>query len=239
MPSGDLKQDNMFSTVLNTIPGYVSWLSKDLVYMGINQNIAKAFNVDPEDLIGKSVGELTNDKDSFGIQAKEFFESDAERKSFEVCLEIDGEKHWQLVEAKKYNNGEEALFVGIDITEKKLLEENLAEQQERRIQDAKMATLGEMSASIAHEIRSPLSIILGMAELLVDIEDTTPKAKKYAASIAKNVDRISRIIKSLKNFSRSAGGDPYDPNVLAEIIDDVVELPCKHEPAVAKDENAA
>ncbi len=129
-----------------------------------------------------------------------------------------------MVQAKKYNEGKQAIFIGIDITERKKIEQALEEEQLRRIQDAKMASLGEMAASIAHEINSPLSIIQGNSEILESSIGDEEKIVKCSRKICKTVTRIAKIVKSLKSYSRNGEEDPFEANSLAEIIEDTLEL---------------
>lgn len=51
-----MKKEGSLRNILDAIPGYVSWVSKDLNYLGANKNLAKAYNIEPEDFVGKPVG---------------------------------------------------------------------------------------------------------------------------------------------------------------------------------------
>jgi histidine kinase len=83
----------------------------------------------------------------------------------------------------------------------------MAEQQ--LIQASKMATLGEMSAGVAHELNQPLSVIKTASNYLLK------KARKKEAiddqiletmteEIDSHVDRASKIINHLREFGRKA-----------------------------------
>lgn len=217
-------QQALLESMIETIPGYVSWLKSDMTYLGVNKAISETFGVDQEEIKGKRLGFLHQTEHSFPYQAQAFFESNAIHTSFECSLIVGEETFWQLVQAKKYKNGEEAIFIGIDVTEKKRMEAALEEEQQRRIQAAKMASLGEMAASIAHEINSPLSIIQGNAEILEAHIGNREKVEKCAKKIQKTVTRIAKIVKSLKSYSRKGESDPFEENSLAEIIEDTLEL---------------
>jgi two-component system NtrC family sensor kinase len=74
----------------------------------------------------------------------------------------------------------------------------------------KMASLGELSAGVAHEINNPLAIILTERQILLDIAQLTPKLdedfkKELTNSLAQidvQVNRCKRITHSLLRFSR-------------------------------------
>ncbi len=94
-------------------------------------------------------------------------------------------------------NGEEAtMVVLIDVT---LLE--VARKQEARANEAKSEFLARMS----HEIRTPLNGIIGMADILVGIEQT-PKVKEIVNLIKNSSDLLLTIINDLLDFSRIEAG---------------------------------
>ncbi|MBS1968812.1 MAG: GAF domain-containing protein [Bdellovibrionales bacterium] len=89
------------------------------------------------------------------------------------------------------------------------------DQQAKLIHKTKLASLGEMAASIAHEINNPLTIINGNVGLLRRIlshipEGRLPKANQYLESIEKTVHRIDKIVRGLKALSRDGFNDPYE-----------------------------
>jgi signal transduction histidine kinase len=79
--------------------------------------------------------------------------------------------------------------------------QNLRETQERLIQGEKMAVLGEMAASVAHELRNPLVAIGGFAQRLNRIA-TGAREKEYAAIVAREVQRMETMLANILDFSR-------------------------------------
>ncbi len=80
--------------------------------------------------------------------------------------------------------------------------EDIETTQNQLVQSEKLASLGQLSAGIAHEINNPLAnISLNAQMLLQDVEDE--KIQKRLTKIEDNVDRATRIIKSLLEFSRA------------------------------------
>lgn len=103
-------------------------------------------------------------------------------------------------------------FVSIrhDITDRKMTELQL-------IQSSKLASLGQMSAGIAHEINNPLAIILGAVSLLPKFADDPDKFKQKIQLVEKSGERISKIIQGLRKFSRTADGVTFEWHSLAKI----------------------
>lgn len=64
-----------------------------------------------------------------------------------------------------------------------------------------LASLGEMAAGVAHEIRNPLNAIRGFAQLLND-KQQEPEAREWTSIIVEEVDRMNRIVQDMLDFSR-------------------------------------
>ncbi|NND64395.1 MAG: ATPase [Gammaproteobacteria bacterium] len=75
-------------------------------------------------------------------------------------------------------------------------------QLAERVQQVKLAALGRLSASIAHEIRNPVTAISHASQLLNESEDTSQSEKKLATIIHKNTDRVNVIIRNVLQLSR-------------------------------------
>lgn len=121
-------------------------------------------------------------------------------------------------------------FVGIgeDQTEQKLLAKTVEDQKIQFIHTAKMTSLGEMAGGVAHEINTPLTVILNKAKNAkrsilnpeTKIEEVIHDLDKIEATSLK----IAKIINGLKRFSRNADRDQKIPTSLLNIIEDTLEL---------------
>jgi len=80
--------------------------------------------------------------------------------------------------------------------------QELKETQTFLIHLEKMVALGEMSTSIAHEIKNPLTSIGGFARRLDRIVPEGSQEKKYSETIIKEVSRLERILHDLLNYTR-------------------------------------
>lgn len=79
--------------------------------------------------------------------------------------------------------------------------QDLRETQERLIQGEKMAVLGEMAASVAHELRNPLVAIGGFAQRLNRIA-AGAREQEYGAIIAREVRRMEEMLANVLDFSK-------------------------------------
>jgi len=108
--------------------------------------------------------------------------------------------------------------------ELKVTMENLKEAQTQLIQTEKMASLGLLTAGVAHEINNPINYIYNGAaavELVLSEknQEILQQLKPYTEAINIGIKRISDIVKSLNKYSRSEKTPFSDCNV-HEIIND-------------------
>ena len=83
----------------------------------------------------------------------------------------------------------------------------LKETQSHLLQSEKMASLGTLTAGVAHEINNPLNFIMGayvgLDKFFKKKNDKDPDISVLLSSIKTGIDRISTIINSLNHFSRN------------------------------------
>lgn len=110
----------------------------------------------------------------------------------------------------------------------KIFVDTIREQRASLITAAKMSSLGEMAGGIAHEINNPLSIIVMKANQMRRRLESDPhlvaKGLDDLNKIEITANRIAKIIKGLRTFSRDSEKDPPQKNSLKEILDDTLEL---------------
>ena len=73
---------------------------------------------------------------------------------------------------------------------------------EARIRSAKLASMGRMSAAVAHEIRNPLAAI-AQANALLDEDITDPKQRQLTQMVQQNAKRLEKIVEDVLNIARA------------------------------------
>ncbi|MEO0948600.1 MAG: PAS domain S-box protein, partial [Cyanobacteria bacterium J06641_5] len=116
--------------VAETVPGLVSWVSRDGDYLGVNQRLADVLQRDPAEFVGKSIGFLSGNQ-AFCKFSLAFLESSATHTSEILETETNGVSHRYSIAGQKYQQGNAAVFVGIDITQSQQAERALRESEAR------------------------------------------------------------------------------------------------------------
>jgi C4-dicarboxylate-specific signal transduction histidine kinase len=115
-----------------------------------------------------------------------------------------------------------------DISLQKQLQLELEVEKQKAAESSKFASLGQMAAGIAHEINNPLAIIVGRAQQIKkELEHADVHKEKIldlVFRIQDTVERISKIIRGLKSFSRSGENDPMALVGIKTLIEDTLSF---------------
>jgi len=98
----------------------------------------------------------------------------------------------------------------------------LAEERAKSLESSRLASLGEMAAGIAHEINNPLAIIRASAEQIEFRAKALGEAGilKATSRIITVADRVAKIVKGLRSYSRDGRGDPMAEFSVHQLVHD-------------------
>lgn len=244
------EQNAFFENFLEDLPGilFIKDARNGFRYYMINKEAEEFFGYSKSQMIGK------NDADFFNHEQAAFFRSMDEaamngRKIIDIpCEIVTARGRETFVHTRKVpiydTRGNPMFLVGLsqDITIRKKNEIELAEYRQNleRVVDERTIKLkqatakaeeanrlkSEFLATMSHEIRSPMSGVLGMAELLLDTP-LSPDQKGLTKTILNSGEVLMNIIEDILDFSKIEANklelDPIAVNML-ELVDDVCML---------------
>lgn len=193
-----------YSNIILHMPGNVYWMDKDCITIGCNQNVLDMFKLSSiEEFVGLSFEDMArignwkdNQADSFLKDTMEVINSGKTKANVEEppITYADGSTVYFLTtRVPIFNKNKEVIgIVGIstDITYRKVMEQALIKEKE----NAEVASKAKQQFlyNMRHDIRTPFTGIIGMAELLANIE-TNEKKLQY-------IDTIRTSSKCLLNY---------------------------------------
>lgn len=196
------KRKQLLRTILDVTPDMVALQDVNFVYQAVNKSFCDYFKLAEQDIVGKI------DFDIFTrSQAEQNREEDRQilktgkPLSKEITVKGAQDRRWfHIIKVPVYNNGtiEGLLLTVRDVTV-------IKQYQERLIQLQKMEDLGRLAGGIAHEINTPLGIILGYTQMLLEDVPQESQMKEDLEIVEKQTKICSTIVQNLLGFSRQSG----------------------------------
>ena len=132
-------------------------------------------------------------------------------------LRADGEEFPAEASIAQVEAAGHKLFTVIlrDVSERKKLEEQLRQTE-------RLAELGTLASGMAHEIGTPMNVILGRAEFL-QRKTKDPETAKGLQTIVEQVERITKIMNQLLTFARRRPAE-FRQTDLNQVVEDTLEM---------------
>ncbi|MDT8379157.1 MAG: ATP-binding protein [Desulfotignum sp.] len=212
LEESEVKYRSLFDSAPNPI--FVVDAETEII-LDANHRAEELYNYPPEKLLGMPFKNLGQDglKNSLAVTMQQENSEAGNKDSVKdyvyfpriLHLKNGGHPFYVNMHARPISyGGRQAIIVAAtDITE-------MMEKDAQLIQVAKMKTLGEMSAGIAHEINQPLNTIKMGSEYLNLLLDrkrtiTEDQIRDMATQISEQVERATEIINNLRAFGRKSG----------------------------------
>lgn len=191
--------------IISLIPGNVYWKDTEGHYLGCNDTFAKIIKLTSrEAIINKTDFELIGEKFASSVVAidNEVIKTNTPKVLEEIGFDIDGNPATYLSRKIPLRNEENKVIgllgLSFDITERKKFEEELLKAKERA--EAANRSKSEFLAMISHELRIPLTGILGIARLMKSNPDAS--MQEEAEDIVKSGEHLLAIINDLLDITK-------------------------------------
>jgi len=219
--------------ILDSIPD-LAWLKdKEGIYIAANEPLCQAFGMKLEDLIGKTDFDISPEDlaERYRADDQEVMKSGKRKRIEEPWGKKKGERIWiETIKTPIYNNKGEVIGtsgIARDITERKQAEDELSKYREKMARAEQLASLGTLSATIAHRLNSPLTAIrLSIENSLADLEttscpDTVTEDLKDGLS---GVSEVVSIVDSFRDFARKSSEKIVSQVDVKAVAEKIVKL---------------
>jgi PAS domain S-box-containing protein len=174
-----------------------------------------------EEIIGQSLADFFLDMNKWNHYRKAL-DTQGHVRGFEV--ELVGKKGNRLytmltASAIKSDSG---FMQGCEGIAKDLT--HFKEMMEQLVQSEKMTSVGQLAAGVAHEINTPLGIILGYTQLLEEDFEKQPEVLEPLQTIEKQAKVCRRIVADLLKFSRQTAEHKKFPADINKCLADVISI---------------
>jgi len=217
------ESENRYRLLADNVDDVIFVLDLNLNYTYVSPSIKILRGYEPAEVLKQTpIETLTPSSRNLAMstlsEIMEIEKSDHRDKNISRMLQLemfrkDGTTVWTEVKFS-FIRDEDQRVLGIlgvtrDITERKEAEENLKKRNEeiremthQLWQVAKLATMGELAASIAHELNNPLAIVSLRVESLIEKTPEDNSNHRELNIIAHEVERMGNLVANLLLFSR-------------------------------------
>jgi two-component system sensor kinase FixL len=199
-----LKEGRAFlRQVIDIDPNFIFAKDREGRFVLANQAVADAYGTTVENLIGKTDADFNRDTEEVEFFRRKDLETmDTLREQFipeERVTDANGNVRWlQTIKRPiigKDGTANQLLGSATDITERKRAELDAARQRNELAHLSRVAMLGELSGSLAHELNQPLAAILSNAQA----------AQRFLAREVVDLDEVRDILKDIVDQDKRAG----------------------------------
>jgi len=202
--------EQKLKSFINNAQDWISMKNLKGQYILVNPVIAKAFNLRPEDFIGRTPEEVLPANIAKTVRFHDFeVIRTGKPRMYNETITINGEEHhFRMLRFPLTDYSGKIIgtcTIGRDAT-------NEIQLMEKLIQSEKLAALGKLAAGVAHEINNPLTGILSYAESILDELESDSPIRDDIKIIIRETLRCRDIVRNLLDFAKQ-----YTPKL--EIVD--------------------
>lgn len=216
------RQQQLMKTILDVTPDLVSLQSTDLRYMAINKAFCTYFHLNESDVIGHTDFDIFGEDiaDTIYHEDKQILLSGQPMSKQQLLTSGDQKRWFHIIKVPVYDNDE---IIGLLLTARDIT--IIKQYQERLIHSQKMQDLGKLAGGVAHEINTPLGIILGYSQLLIEDAENGSQFEEDLKTIEKQTKVCKKIVADLLGFSRhiESSMEPMDLNQSIEEVTSLVD----------------
>ena len=209
--------ESYINDILRSMPLMLAGLDKDCNIVQWNSRAEEISGTKAEDAIGNNLWEVYP---TITVQPQQVEQAREQNRTITVKHCQRGQYHFDITIYPLGEQSETGIVVLIDDVTQQILAENML------IQRDKMSSMGELAASMAYDINTPLRAILDdVDQVLAKIEQTSAEAPEVELLRDATVrgQQVAAVVSNLLAFANSRGGEKKLCDI-TNIIDYSIEL---------------
>lgn len=179
-----------------------------------NKSLYELTQILPQEALSKPYSEVFEDT-LFGFSVQDTLAQKIPSQQLVILLK-NNEREYELEVTASYIEKVGLVILARDVTEINFLRKAAG-------QNSRLSEIGEMAATLAHEIRNPLGGIEGFASLLVRDLEATPKLSNMAQNIAEGAKHLNSLVTSILVYAKPLEMHLTKSNV-SLLIEEVIAL---------------
>ena len=193
------RSEELYRSLIESADDMIYTIDEDCNILSVNQYWMHLTGCQADEVAGKKVTDVIEYSNPEYIRTivKRVLASSETISSPEEQVRIGNREYCLDTKYKPVMSdvGAAVLIIARDITEHKKLEDQLFHTE-------KLASMGSLSAGVAHEINNPVAVMLGFTELLLDKFPENSKEHEILKTIERQGHNCRRIVENLLAFSR-------------------------------------
>jgi two-component system CheB/CheR fusion protein len=236
---------NYAQDIVETVSMPLVVLDGGLRVVSANRTFYQTFRVEPQDTKNRSIYELGSQQwDIAPLRQllEDIVLKETPFNDFEVDLDFPGiGRRTMLLNARRISRGSDRtqliLLAIEDFTERKRAEELLKSEAQLRqkaleleqqlIASGRLVSLGEITASMAHEFNNPLGIVMGFIQDLLAETDASHPNYRALKIMDEESRRCRKIIQDLMEYARPRSGE-FDWIKVKDVIEKTLSMVQSH-----------
>lgn len=209
------RSEEGYRSLIESADDMIYTLDEHCQILSVNDYYSRLIGKKAQEIVGRGVTDVIQYRHPEEIpEIVDTVMRTAKTIEHEEQAKIGGRTYWLDTKYKpvlKSDNLPSAvLVISRDVTEHK-------EMESRLFHTEKLASLGALSAGVAHEINNPIAIILGFTELLLDRIATASREYEMLKSIERQGNNCKRIVENLLAFARIPDQATTETDVVQEL----------------------
>ena len=221
---GAAEHEELLGRIIDSVEGGVMTVGTDGVISSFNTVGQKTLAYEAADVVGRHFGSVFIDvpqNRTLRDMIRAALVTGQTFSSVEVSAVAADGRCVALGVTVSVLRGDGDRFRGIVLMFKDLAELTRIRDQVQRTDQ--LASLGRLSAGVAHEVRNPLGSLQGLVELIEEDFAQDDPRRQYTATILRTIDQLNALVESLLEFSQPPASD-LEPQDVRDIVRDGVRF---------------